>query len=650
LIESNIYPTMKTTLFFVAFLLYATFSSAQIDPNTPWTWMKGDNTVNQLGVYGTQGIGSLNNKPGSRNFSTTWRDTTGNLWLFGGMGYGNSGVGYLNDLWKYNPSSNNWTWVKGDNTIEQHSSYGTQGLASPTNKPGATYASVSWSDSNNNLWLFGGFGYTNNDFGFLNTLWKYNPTTNQWTWVKGDNTIDQIGIYGTRGVANAANKPGARYGSCTWTDTNGNLWLFGGYGYDNSSTKILNDLWKYNPASNNWTWVSGDNSLEQVGLYGTKGVANTTNKPGSRYLSTSWVDNNNNLWLFGGYGYDEANTGNLNDLWKYVPSTNQWIWMSGDKTINQHGIYGTQGVPNSSNKPGARYVCSSWTDPNGELWLFGGYGYDAVNAGYLNDLWKYSPATNIWTWAKGDNTVDRVGIYGTQGLPHISNKSGARTGSVSWTDGTGNLWLFGGYGFDGSTSGILNDLWKINSFQILPVHLLQFNGVMSHETVQLKWQAEQEIDFSHFVIQRSFDGSNFTSIGNINGTGNSNRNNYSYNDNDLKNRQVQNVFYRLQLIDKDGSFTYSKILRFDLKHNVPSITTFPNPATNSLNLSFTQNKPGKVTISIIDMKGTIVKKQTENILAGRVSVTIDVSTLVPATYTIIVLNQDGTTLQKFIKH
>ena len=130
------------------------------------------------------------------------------------------------------------------------------------------------------------------------------------------------------------------------------------------------------------------------------------------------------------------------------------------------------------------YVSSSWTDPSGELWLFGGYGYDAINAGYLNDFWKYSPATNVWTWIKGDNTVDQVGVYGTQGMPAPSNKSGARTGSVSWTDGTGNLWLFGGYGFDGSTPGVLNDLWKINSFQTeLPLHLLHFSGVLNNEAL-----------------------------------------------------------------------------------------------------------------------------------------------------------------------
>lgn len=641
---------MKTTLPFIALLLYASFSFAQIDPQTPWTWMKGDNTIDQAGVYGTQGITSSSNKPGARNFSTTWRDATGNLWLFGGMGYGSIDMGYLNDLWKYDPATNNWTWVNGSNIIEQYSTYGTQGIPHAANKPGATYASVSWTDANNNLWLFGGFGYTDNDFGFLNTLWKYDPSTNQWTWVKGDKTIDKVGVYGTKGVEHANNKPGGRYGSRTWTDANGNLWLFGGYGYDGSSTGMLNDLWKYNPATNKWTWVNGDNAIEQPGAYGTKGVPGTSNKPGARYISTSWTDNSGNLWLFGGYGYDETVAGNLNDMWRYNPATNEWTWISGDKTVNQVSIYGTQGMPNTTNKPGARYVSSSWTDAGGELWLFGGYGYDGANTGYLNDLWKYSTVTNRWTWVKGDNTVDQPGVYGTQGLPDTSNKSGARTASVSWTDGNGNLWLFGGYGFDGSASGVLNDLWKISSFQVpLPLHLLHFSGVLNNNTTHLKWEAEQETNFSHFNIQRSTDGTSFTTIGNVAGAGNSNRNTYAFSDNGLHNLSLQKIFYRLQLMDKDGRFTYSKILQFDMKQKGGMITLFPNPAVQSVNLSFDQLVAGKTLVTVIDMRGLTVRSLTENIAAGRISLNMDVSTLPAGTYLVSVINADGLLQQKFIK-
>ena len=224
-------------------------------------------------------------------------------------------------------------------------------------------------------------------------------------------------------------------------------------------------------------------------------------------------------------------------------------------------------------------------------------------------------------------------------------------GSVSWADGLGNLWLFGGYGFDGSSSGVLNDLWKISSFAgMLPVQLLQFNGVLNNETVRLKWQSEQETDFSHFNVQRSFDGNSFSTIGNVVGAGNSNKNDYFYPDNDLMNRPGQKVFYRLQLMDKNGHFTYSKVLRFDWKQTGPSITVFPNPTVNSLNLSFNQAKQGMVMINITDMKGVVVKKQTETLSAGRISLQIDVSILPPAGYLISVINGEGTAVQeKFIK-
>ena len=612
--------------------------------------MKGDNTIDQSGVYGMQGVAAASNKPGARNFSTTWKDAAGNLWLFGGTGYANGVVGYLNDLWKYNTSNNVWTWVKGDNNVSPYSSYGIKSIAGISNKPGGAFASVSWTDASNNLWLFGGFGYTGNDFGFLNSLWKYNSTANEWTWMKGDTTIDEKGVYGLKGIANAANKPGSRYGSQTWVDAAGNLWLYGGYGTDENASGILNDIWKYNPLTNEWTWITGDKLIDQPAVYGTKGISDAANKPGARYVSTSWADTNGNLWLFGGYGMDENNTGTLNDMWKYNPSVNEWTWINGDKIIDQTASYGTTGIPSPSNKPGARYVSSAWTNANGELWLFGGYGFDQHLSGYLNDLWKYNPATNNWTWVKGDSTVDQPGVYGTQGMAASTNKSGARTGSVSWTDVSGNLWLFGGYGLDGNTSGVLNDLWRISNLMImLPIHLLHFNGSILNNTAQLQWETEQETNFSHFTIQRSFDGINFITIGEKNGAGSATKNQYQYVDRDLKNHAPQKICYRLQLVNKDGSFTFSNIVVFNLKATT-GMSIFPNPAVQSINISFEQSRSGKIEISITDMIGAIVKKQTEFIAAGRAGIYTDISLLATGSYLIIIANEKGSLIQqKFIK-
>lgn len=67
----------------------------------------------------------------------------------------------------------------------------------------------------------------------------------------------------------------------------------------------------------------------------------------------------------------------------------EWAWISGSKYVMQSGSYGTRGIPDPSNVPGARYDAVSWLDPNGNLWLFGGWACDGYGGfSYLNDLWR----------------------------------------------------------------------------------------------------------------------------------------------------------------------------------------------------------------------------------------------------------------------
>ncbi len=128
-------------------------------------------------------------------------------------------------------------------------------------------------------------------------------TTYEWKWVNDSNVINQGGTYGTAGIAATANMPGGRYYGSGWLDASGNFWSFGGAAYDNNDNAgFLNDLWKYTPSSNEWTWYTGSTAVNAAATYGTKGVAAAGNTPGARYSSTSWTDASGNLWLFGG-GY-----------------------------------------------------------------------------------------------------------------------------------------------------------------------------------------------------------------------------------------------------------------------------------------------------------------------------------------------------------
>jgi N-acetylneuraminic acid mutarotase len=181
-------------------------------------------------------------------------------------------------------------------------------------------------------------------------------------------------------------------GAASWLDSSGNFWLFGGSGYDSAGySDLLNDLWKYDPEANEWTWISGSHIGEQVGVYGTKGVADSSNVPGARSGAVSWIDASGSFWLFGGEGiFSVDTTGNwFNDLWKFDQTTQKWAWMSGSNAANPRGTYGTQGKTDPSNAPGARSGAVSWIDSSGKFWLFGGEG-SILAGGYLNDLWQYT--------------------------------------------------------------------------------------------------------------------------------------------------------------------------------------------------------------------------------------------------------------------
>lgn len=106
-----------------------------------------------------------------------------------------------------------------------------------------------------------------------------------------------------------------------------------------------------------------------------------------------------------------------------------------------------------------------WTDQTGNLWLFGGNGADANDAGGdLNDLWEFDLSTHEWAWMGGSSVLPQgalgwPGVYGTQGMPAAKNIPGSRFGAAGWTDSNSNLWLFGGSGF------VQDDNYNLNKYK-----------------------------------------------------------------------------------------------------------------------------------------------------------------------------------------
>jgi len=428
-----------------------------------WMWLGGLSTSDaQSGRWGSLGVASKDNVPGPRESSAAWTDEYHNFWLFGGDGCDAEGVcGSLNDVWRWDGT--NWTWIAGNNLVNSRGSYGDLGVTSLQDNPGARSAHAYCSDGKGNLWIFGGNGYDAAGSWYeLNDLWKWDG--HAWTWLSGSKIVLQKGSYGQQGVPAADNVPGARSGASLWCDSLGNVWLFGGYGMDEQTMSgSLNDLWKWD--GENWTWISGGKKRVSAN-YGAKGVASSANIPGSRHAAASWIDKENNLWLFGGYGTDkDDHSGKLNDLWKW--DGEQWTWMAGPNTTNSPGHYGTIGVKSIDDFPSARSNSLTWRDADGKLWLMGGEQTITKNDGInvttktsgLNDLWVWDDTT--WLWQGGSQSLGPTGNYGHLNIPAETNIPGGRNGSATWTDGSGNFWVFGGMGVaqDG-TYGLLNDFWQ----------------------------------------------------------------------------------------------------------------------------------------------------------------------------------------------
>jgi hypothetical protein len=476
-----------------------------------WVWMSGSNALieqpNQRygvpGVYGSPGVAAPANVPGGRSESSSWTDSQGNFWLFGGWGFDSvSTEGELNDLWQFNPSTQEWTWMSGSSTMTINNSgtngqwgvYGTLNSPASTNIPGGRDSANTWIDSSGNLWLFGGEGIDSqgNFSSYLNDLWEFTLANSEWTWRGGNSiacttvpdegtTCGYSGTYGTLGKAASGNYPGSRVSASSWTDGSGNLWLFGGYGLDSAGDSgELNDLWEYSPSTGHWAWMAGSSIVGSPGNYLPSNDSSSPLVPSARDSATSWTDTNGNFWLFGGEGFDSAGTqGILNDLWEYVPSSGLWAWVSGSSTLpagvgdqppGQPGVYGSLNVPASTNTPGSRWGSVGRFDKTGRLALYGGQGLDSSGTlGDLNDVWVFNLSLNEWVWKGGYSTVvgessGWPGVYGSLGVPANTNSPGGRYGASGWTDSGGNPWIFGGSGADSTgTIGSLNDLWTVGT-------------------------------------------------------------------------------------------------------------------------------------------------------------------------------------------
>ena len=183
----------------------------------------------------------------------------------------------------------------------------------------------------------------------------------------------------------------------------------------------------------------------------------------------------------------------------------------------------------------------------------------------------------------------------------------------------------------------------------LPIKLESFTAIAKDKVVRLNWVVSEEINFSHYIIEKSIDGISFNQAGVVLGNA-SNKTNYSFSDN-LNTIQTGLIYYRLRSTDIDGKSELSstRIIRIseEAKSSI-SIITYPNPVSNEIRVTLPANwQNKKVVYEIFNASGRTAKR-IETASSNQTEI-MNVSSLAPGFYIVRVSFEGQTAQQKIIK-
>lgn len=144
----------------------------------------------------------------------------------------------------------------------------------------------------------------------------------------------------------------------------------------------------------------------------------------------------------------------------------------------------------------------------------------------------------------------------------------------------------------------------IKNFIVVPVRLVSFSAVpQTGNATTLYWRTANEINAKEFVVERGSDGFKFNSITTIAAKGKTTNDYYAA----VADVNTGIIFYRLKIVDDDGTFSYSPIIKIDKRKNATGFSVLTNPVKDFIVISTTDKSLNNTQASIINMQGAVVK-------------------------------------------
>ena len=186
---------------------------------------------------------------------------------------------------------------------------------------------------------------------------------------------------------------------------------------------------------------------------------------------------------------------------------------------------------------------------------------------------------------------------------------------------------------------------------VLPVTILSFNAnYVAANNVKVSWSTTDEINADYFEVERSTDAVGFIGGAQVNASGSLEPiHNYSINDL-LSNVNADVVYYRLRIVDKDGKFTYGKVVPVNLGQPENVLSVYPNPIDGYTTLSLYATKPGNGMLRLVDNSGRQIMTKSFTVSNGNNSILIDQLGYLPkGIYIVQVMLNNQLYNQKLIK-
>ncbi len=185
---------------------------------------------------------------------------------------------------------------------------------------------------------------------------------------------------------------------------------------------------------------------------------------------------------------------------------------------------------------------------------------------------------------------------------------------------------------------------------VLPVELLSFKANLDGKAVRIEWETASEINSSHFLVERSFDGENFEIIGQVTAAGESSEaityEFFDYAPGD------ENNYYRLKQIDFDDAFEYfnTVVVNGTTGTEMTHMNLYPNPVLDEANFYFDSRDGGTYTVQIFNPLGTEIYSASMFASEGGNNLKVDVMLYDPGYYIAVIAGPDGDKKQmKFYK-